>query len=60
VSALRELRTGGHEKREALDRIGDLRDQLVRLTDTVALPEKADYEKLDDWLVSVYTRWWDV
>jgi hypothetical protein len=56
---LRELRTGGHEKREALDRIEDLRDQLVRLTDTVDLPDKADYAKLDEWLVSVYTRWWD-
>jgi hypothetical protein len=58
-SWLHELRTGGHEKQEALDRIEDLRDQLVRLTDTVDLPDKADYEKLNDWLVSAYTRWWD-
>jgi D-alanine-D-alanine ligase len=56
---LRELRTGGHEKREALDRIEDLRDQLVRLTDTVDLPDKADYARLDDRLVGVYTRWRD-
>jgi hypothetical protein len=56
---LRDLRIGKVDKPTVIDTIGDLRSQLATLTDTADLPERPDYPKLNDWLVDVYTRWWN-
>ncbi|BBX35798.1 hypothetical protein MMAG44476_10864 [Mycolicibacterium mageritense DSM 44476 = CIP 104973] len=56
---LRDLRVGKVDKQTVLDTIGDLRDQLVTLTDAADLPRRPDQHRINDWLVSVYTRWWN-
>ena len=56
---LRELRVGKVDKATVIDTIADLRAQLVTLTATAALPEAPDQGAVNEWLVSVYTRWWN-
>lgn len=55
---LRDLRLGLHTKDEALERINDLRDDLVRCTDSADLPDKPDYDRLNAWLIATYEHWW--
>jgi hypothetical protein len=56
---LHDLRIGKVDKPTVIDTIADLRSRLVTLSETAELPERPDYSKLNDWLVSVYTRWWN-
>jgi hypothetical protein len=56
---LRDLRVGKVDKTTVIDTITDLRSQLVTLSEAADLPERPDYSRLNDWLVSVYTRWWN-
>lgn len=56
---LRDLRVGKVDKHTVLETIEELRAQLVTLTGTAELPETPDRRKLNEWLVSVYTRWWN-
>jgi uncharacterized protein len=57
-SWLRDLRLGLHTKDEALERIHDLRDQLVGRTVTADLPDVPDYDRLNHWLINTYESWW--
>jgi uncharacterized protein len=57
-SWLHDLRTGAVDQATVMDTIADLRARLVTLTETVNLPEHTDYNRLNAWLVDVYTRWW--
>lgn len=56
---LRELRRGEHTMQEALDRMADLRAQLVTLTDEGAWPKHPDRAEIDGWLTRVYQVWWE-
>lgn len=55
---IRELRTGGHSMREALEAAEECERQIKVLLDTSPLPEKPDYGAMDRWLVSAYERSW--
>lgn len=57
-SWLLDVRTGKVDKQTVLDTIGELRDQLARLTESVALPDSPDGDKIDAWLVDTYQHWW--
>lgn len=56
---LRELRLGEHTMTEALDRMADLRAQLVKLTDEGTWPWKPDRFEIDSWLTRIYQVWWE-
>ena len=56
---LRELRTGHYTKDQALERIENLRDELVARTDSSDLPDKPDFDRLNQWLIDTYQSWWD-
>ena len=55
---LHDLRLGKVAQSTVIETIADLRAQLVTLTETVDLPDKPDYGRLNAWLVDVYPRWW--
>lgn len=57
-SWLTALRIGGSSKEECLERIGELHDELVVLTERVDLPDKPDYDLLNKWLIEMYASWW--
>ncbi|PSK96849.1 putative nucleotidyltransferase [Murinocardiopsis flavida] len=52
------LRTGGHTREEALDEARALEDRLLALVAAVDLPDAADREWADRWLVDAYERVW--
>ncbi|MBF6085128.1 nucleotidyltransferase domain-containing protein [Nocardia cyriacigeorgica] len=56
---LRQLREGQHTKEEALERAGDLLDQLNTLAATAQFPPAPDYTRIDRWLTDTYRAWWD-
>ncbi len=58
-SWLLDLRHGKIRLSEVLDRIADLRDQLVGHTEVSWLPDHAPQPALDRWLVDVYRDWWE-
>lgn len=55
---LQELRRGEHSQIDALDRMADLRAQLVRLSECDAWPVAPDRDRINGWLTDVYQRWW--
>ena len=55
---LRELRHGQHVN-EVLDRIAGHRADLEVLLTKSDLPERPDYKRINDWLVSMYQTWWN-
>lgn len=56
---LRELRRGEHTQVEALDRMADLRAQLVTLSDSSTWPKQPEHLAIDRWLTETYQQWWD-
>lgn len=56
---LRELRRGEHTQAEALDRMADLRAQLVTLSDSSTWPKQPEHLTIDRWLTETYQQWWD-
>lgn len=59
LSFLRSLRRGKIELNEALTEAGKLERRLEDLLDNSPLPEKPDYEAVNDWLISAYWRTWN-
>ncbi len=55
---LTELREGKHTLQDALDAIADYRSQLEHLATTADWPERADRQRIDNWLVDTYQQWW--
>jgi len=53
---LRELRTGGHTKEEALARALDLEQEIDGLITSSRLPMNPDQDAIDAWLLSVHRR----
>ncbi len=58
-SWLHALRVGQVDQSAVLDAIAEHRQQLVTLTESADLPERPDYAQINDWLIDVYTRWWN-
>jgi hypothetical protein len=58
LSWLRDLRQGRHTMQEALDFAESLENELRRLRNASWLPEKPDYERANNWLISVYLHHW--
>ena len=58
LSWCRSLRRGERSKQEALDAAADLERQLVELRETSSLPERADRDAVDAWLVAAHHRAW--
>ncbi len=58
---LRELRQGLHTKEEALDFAERLETEIADLMagDESPLPDRPDYDAINDWLMSVHRRYWD-
>ncbi len=57
-SWLRDLRTGGHTKEEALDVAAEMEARLTELADTSPLPPEPDMDAVNDWLVGAHRRFW--
>ena len=57
-SWLRDLRTGGHTKAEALDAAGEMDARLTGLADSSPLPPEPDMEMINEWLVDSHRRFW--
>lgn len=55
---LKDLRVGKYTLEEAIEHIEDIQYILQHLALTADLPEKADYRKIDDWLVNMYQSYW--
>jgi len=55
---LLDVRRGGVDKQTVLDSIEDLRDELVAHTVSSDLPDHADREQLDQWLIDTYQGYW--
>lgn len=55
---IRDLRTGGHTMREALDAAAGLENRIRTLLTTSPLPEHPDYVAADRWLISAYQQAW--
>lgn len=59
LSYCRALRMGNIELNDALHTVGNLELALKGLHDSSPLPEKPDYEAINEWLRSAYIRSWD-
>lgn len=57
---LKDLRVGAYSKEDALERIEDLRADLEQLVNRSDLPDKPDFDKLNEWLIMMYQRWWSL
>jgi uncharacterized protein len=58
LSWCRALRRGERSKQEALQAATDLERRLVELREASPLPERADRDAVDAWLVAAYQRAW--
>lgn len=58
-SWLHDLRVGKVDQSAVLDAIAEHRQKLLTLTESADLPERPDYAQINDWLIDVYTRWWN-
>jgi uncharacterized protein len=55
-----KVREGRYTLGEVLAKLGRLEEELFNAGKySTVLPEKIDYDYVDDWLVNVYTRWWN-
>lgn len=57
---LRSIRRGEVELQEILTRSGELEAELKDLLDASPLPNKPDFKKVENWLLSVYERSWNL
>jgi hypothetical protein len=56
---LTDLRVGGHSLEEAIEKIESLQYILRHLAMSADLPPHADLDKINDWLIDMYERWWE-
>jgi hypothetical protein len=55
---LRDLRVGKYSKDDAVARIEGLHADLRKLVKTCDLPDRPDYDKINNWLTEMYQLWW--
>ncbi|SKM81459.1 Predicted nucleotidyltransferase [Mycobacteroides abscessus subsp. massiliense] len=55
---LLRVRAGEVSLREVMDRLDEITCDLEHLVNTADLPEEANWAKVDDWLVDMYTEHW--
>lgn len=55
---LLDLRVGKHTKEECLEVADHLLEALRRVEKTNVLPNKADYNQINDWLIDTYQKHW--
>lgn len=58
-SWLHDLRIGKIRKETVLEVIDTTRNELVARTASSDLPDRCDYDRLNQWLIGTYTQWWD-
>ncbi|MCG7607189.1 DNA polymerase beta superfamily protein [Mycobacterium sp. CnD-18-1] len=56
---LRQVRIGRYSKDHVLGHIDQLYADLDKLTNTVDLPDKPDYGKINRFLIEAHQSWWD-
>lgn len=57
-SWIKDLRVGKHTEKEALEVCAEYEAKLVHLGQHADLPEKADMERINKWLVTAYRMGW--